>query len=147
MSLVRLIYASRFSARLSADQLRSILRQSRENNPKNCITGVLCYGPGLFLQCLEGPRLAVNVLYGKIVNDSRNKEVTLLEYAEIDERAFEKWSMAYARADDLTESLILKFSPLRSFDPFAMSSKQALGFVRELLTEREKFLMETATGR
>lgn len=139
MNLVRLIYVSRFAKEVTFNDLQAIIDVSRTNNPKLNVTGVLCYGPGLFLQCLEGPRHAVNDLYHRIVNDARNQNVTLLDYAEIDERVFEEWAMAYVRADDLTEGLILKYSAGRQFDPYAMTSRQALGFVKGLLEEKRAF--------
>jgi len=59
------------------------------------ITGVLCVcqGGNVFLQALEGGRDAVNALYGRIVQDPRHRDVTLLDYAEIDERRFAGWRM------------------------------------------------------
>jgi hypothetical protein len=137
MNLVRLIYASRFSGRVDLEDLQTILRSARRNNPRKGLTGILCYAPGLFLQCLEGPRAAVNEMYQRIVNDSRNKDVTLLVYGDIDERLFEKWDMAYVRADDLTAALLMKYGAGASFDPFAMTGAQALGFVRRLLEDKE----------
>jgi hypothetical protein len=138
MNLVRLIYASRFTANTDIEQIESIIEISRKKNPRQCITGVLCYGPGMFLQCLEGPRDAVNGLYGKIVNDSRNTDVTLLQYSEINERTFSKWTMAYARADEITKNLLLKFNAYDVFDPYSMNASQALGFIRGLLEEKDR---------
>lgn len=139
MSLIRLIYCSRFSEKIDARQLRDILSVSRVNNPARQITGVLCYGPGVFLQCLEGPREAVNALYGKIVGDPRNKEVTLLEYDDIAERVFGEWSMAYVRAEDLSGGAAGFFGQPDRFDPYAFSAGAALLFVRSLLGEKERF--------
>jgi len=121
-------------------QLEDIVSVSRENNPRMCVSGVLCYAPGLFLQCLEGPRKAVNEIYRTIMGDPRNKDGILLKYAEIDERVFEEWSMAYVRADQLTESIMLKYGSCRVFDPFSMTGRQALGFVRSLLSEKQKLI-------
>lgn len=139
MSLVRLIYASRFSEDLDARQLQAILDVSRANNPAREITGILCYGPGMFLQCLEGPRAAVNELYGKIIRDPRNKEVTLLEYDDIAERVFGEWSMAYVRAEDLSGGPVAFFGPADRFNPYALSAGAALLFVRSLLGEKARF--------
>jgi hypothetical protein len=51
--LVRLLYASRVvDAR--PESIESILSQSRQFNPASGITGILCYGGGIFLQALEG---------------------------------------------------------------------------------------------
>ena len=144
MNLVRLVYVSRFSGRTDVEALQAILRTSRRNNPKNGLTGVLCYAPGLFLQCLEGPRMAVNEMYHRIMNDPRNKAVTLLVYTDIDERIFEKWDMAYVRTDDLTTSVIMKYSSGVAFDPYAMNGAQALGFLRCLLHKKDQFQQGTA---
>ncbi len=139
MSLVRLIYCSRFSKEMDAQQLQAILDVSRANNPARQITGILCYGPGVFLQCLEGPRDAVNDLYGKIIRDPRNKDVTLLEYDDIAERVFGEWSMAYVRAEDLSGGPAGFFGAPERFDPYSLSAGAALLFVRSLLGEKARF--------
>ncbi len=139
MNLVRLIYCSRFAPDLGSAALQAIVSESRKNNPAHGITGVLCYGPGVFLQCLEGPREAVNRLYVKIAQDLRNRDVTLLEYDDIAERVFGQWSMAYVRAEDLSEGPAGFFGDRQRFDPFTFSAGSALLFVRSLLGEKEKF--------
>jgi hypothetical protein len=42
------------------------MQQSRQHNPANGITGVLCHTDQVFMQVLEGGREAVNSLYGHI---------------------------------------------------------------------------------
>ena len=64
----------------------------------------------------------------------------MLEYCDIHERKFEKWSMAHARIDELTESIILKYSASKVFAPFSMTAKQALGFIEDMAKEREEHL-------
>ncbi len=144
MNLVRLVYASRFSSKTNVEALQAIVKASRRNNPKKGLTGVLCYAPGLFLQCLEGPRAAVNEMYHRIMNDPRNKAVTLLAYADIDERLFEEWDMAYLRANDLTATVIMKYNAGTAFDPYSMNGAQALGFLRCLLHKKDQFQQGTA---
>ena len=90
--LVRLLYASR-AVDPSDAAIDSILLQSRQFNPTSGITGILCYGGGIFLQAIEGGRNAVNELYGHIVRDSRHTDVVLLHYEEISERRFGGWTM------------------------------------------------------
>src|SRR5690606_19121596 len=51
--LVRLLYVSR-AADNSAKAIEGILEESRQHNTANGITGVLCYGAGIFLQAIEG---------------------------------------------------------------------------------------------
>jgi GTP cyclohydrolase I len=47
--LVRLLYCSR-AVDTSPEAIESILSQSRQHNPTSGITGILCYGGGIFLQ-------------------------------------------------------------------------------------------------
>jgi hypothetical protein len=61
--------------------------------PRSGITGILCYGGGIFLQAIEGGRMAVSDLYGHIQKDPRHKDVVLLHYEEITERRFGGWTM------------------------------------------------------
>ena len=51
--LVRLLYASR-ALDTSPAAIEAILAQSRQYNPTCGITGILCYGGGIFLQAIEG---------------------------------------------------------------------------------------------
>jgi hypothetical protein len=144
MSMVRLIYVSHFNGSANPNDIQDILAISRKNNEKRGLTGALCYDPDYFLQCLEGPRDHVNALYKQILCDERHQEVTLLEYCDIHERRFEKWSMAYARIDELTESIILKYSASKVFAPFSMTAKQALGFIEDMAKERAEHLAHEA---
>ena len=91
--LVRLLYASRLADTESTTATESILAQSRTHNPASGITGILCYGGGIFLQALEGGRMQVSELYGHIQKDVRHKDVVLLHYEEIMERRFGGWTM------------------------------------------------------
>ena len=68
--LVRLLYVSR-AVDTSPEAIEAILTQSRQHNPASGITGVLCYGGGIFLQAIEGGRSAVSDLYGHIQRDPR----------------------------------------------------------------------------
>jgi hypothetical protein len=90
--LVRLLYCSR-AVDTGAEAIESILAQSRQHNPVSGITGILCYGGGIFLQCIEGGRMQVSDLFGSIQKDPRHKDVALLHYEEIFERRFGGWSM------------------------------------------------------
>lgn len=144
MQLVRLIYVSRFASGLNRKDLENILRVSRALNRRKGISGVLCYAPGLFLQCLEGPREAVNDLYVRIVGDRRHRQPTLLAYEDIHVRMFECWSMAYVRTEDLSPEVLLKFGAGRGFDPFAMTARQALGFLARIGLDRRRFLDQAA---
>jgi hypothetical protein len=130
--LVRLIYASRRSANLNADDLVAIQHRSQVNNPKLGITGLLCGSPTVFLQALEGGRDPINSLYKRIVVDSRHSEVTLLAYQEIDQRRFAGWAMGLVDTERLNPAVLLKYSPCATLDPFAMTGLASLALIDDL---------------
>jgi hypothetical protein len=134
--LVRLLYASRAVDGIDEDFLRSILEESRANNLEHGITGILCTHPagGVFIQALEGGREAVNRLYGNIVRDRRHSDVTLLEYAEIEERRFAGWSMGNVDLKKVNRSSILRHSEKVELDPFSMTGRGALALLEELVS-------------
>lgn len=132
MQLIRAIYASHKSESLTVEDVESILSDSRSNNTRAEITGVLCFSHEYFLQCLEGDRAAVNELYNRITRDQRHLEPFMIDYAEIDERAFSQWAMGFVPDTQISRELILRFSGSGRFDPTQMSAASALGFLRAL---------------
>jgi hypothetical protein len=139
-NLVRLMYASRITKECGPKELEDILNVSRRNNKTLGVTGALCYSARGFLQCLEGSRTAVNELYRRIVQDTRNEDVTLITYAHIEERAFGQWSMAYVRADEVDQAILRRHGIAGTFDPYALNADQALGLLRDTARERAAFL-------
>lgn len=131
--LVRLLYASRLADTESTTATESILAQSRTHNPASGITGILCYGGGIFLQALEGGRSQVSELYGHIQKDTRHKEVVLLHYEEIMERRFGGWTMGQVNVAKLNTSILLKYSEKPEFNPYAVSGVVSLALLEELM--------------
>jgi Sensors of blue-light using FAD len=131
--LVRLLYASRATNPIAPDALAAILRQSKANNPRHGITGVLCCSDDMFLQVLEGGRAAVNRLYNRIVADPRHTDVELLSYQQIGERHFAGWSMGQVNVARLNPALLLKYSATARLDPYAMAGSTALALLEELV--------------
>lgn len=130
--LVRLLYASR-AVDTSAEAIEAILLQSRQHNPSCGITGILCYGGGVFLQAIEGGRMAVSELYGHIQKDPRHKDVVLLDFEEISERRFGGWTMGQVNLLKLNHSILLKYSEKAELDPYAASGKVSLALLEELM--------------
>jgi hypothetical protein len=131
--LVRLIYASRVGDTFAETDLAAVLRQSRQNNPSNGITGLLCHTDGVFVQVLEGGRDAVNALYNRVVADARHRDVTLLSYEEIGERRFSGWSMGQVNLHRLNPALVLKYGRSTRLDPYAMSGRAVAALFDELI--------------
>ncbi|MBY0412145.1 MAG: BLUF domain-containing protein [Burkholderiaceae bacterium] len=130
--LVRLLYASR-AVDTSPAAIEAILSQSRQHNPATGITGVLCYGGGVFLQAIEGGRSAVNELYGHIQGDRRHSNVELLSYDEISERRFGGWTMGQVNISKINHSILLKYSETPELNPYLVSGKVSFALLEELM--------------
>lgn len=131
--LVRLLYVSRALDPSATQVTESILESARQHNISNGITGILCYGGGIYLQAIEGGRMQVNELYGHIVRDPRHKDVALLHYAEITERRFGGWTMGQVNLSKLNTSIVLKYSEKPELDPYSVSGAVSLALLEELM--------------
>ena len=131
--LVRLLYVSRAQSPEVANTTQSILDSARKYNIANGITGILCFGGGLYLQAVEGGRTQVNELYGHIVRDPRHRDVVLLDYQEISERRFGGWTMGQVNLAKLNTSIVLKYSEKRELDPYSVSGTVSLALLEELM--------------
>lgn len=121
---IRLTYASKatFASDLRGgieSEVARILLQSRRNNPKDDIGGVLHFGNGYFFQCLEGPRDKVSQVYQKLSDDSRHTNVQVLSTVSIDKRLFSDWSMKYLPLEE-NLSKLLKERGQNQFNPYEM---------------------------
>ena len=130
--LVRLLYASR-AVDTSPAAIESILGPSRAHNTVCGITGILCYGQGIFLQAIEGGRAAISELYGHIQRDPRHKDVVLLHFEEITERRFGGWTMGQVNLSRLNSSTLLKYSEKPELNPYAVSGKVSMALLEELM--------------
>ena len=131
--LVRLMYASRAVDSVNQNELVTILRQSKANNPGVGVTGVLCFAAGIFLQVLEGGRTQVSALYNKIARDPRHHDVVLLSFEEVDERSFAGWSMGRANLSRLNPALVMKYSETATLDPYSVSGKVSMAMFNEMV--------------
>ena len=130
--LVRLLYASR-AVDTSPEAINAILTQSRLHNPESGITGILCYGGGIFLQAIEGGRMSISALYGHIQKDVRHADVVLLHYEEISERRFGGWTMGQVYTSRINASILLKYAEKPELDPYSVSGKVSLALLEELM--------------
>ena len=133
--LVRLMYASRTTAPLDPEAMHALLRQCKENNPTQGVTGLLCHcsSNGIFMQALEGGRSAVNRLYNRIATDPRHTDVLLLSYEEITERRFAGWSMGQVNMSRLNPGLVLKYCETGKLDPYNMTGHALMALFNELV--------------
>ncbi len=136
MTLYRLVYASQAIPNLGYADLADILTRSERNNASASITGMLCYGNGMFLQLLEGNRPSLSTTYHRIAQDPRHHSPELIYCAEVTHRHFTDWGM---KVVDLNTNLsgpvqrvLTKHSPSFAFSPQLMSDHQCLNLLLEL---------------
>ncbi|WP_237058669.1 BLUF domain-containing protein [Microbulbifer sediminum] len=133
--LIRLIYASRAEFE-PADPIQGvepnvgrILMQSRRNNKRGGIGGVLYFGDRHFFQVLEGERDAVNETYRRISGDPRHRQLTILSVKKAGQRLFEDWSMKYVPAEQSVREFLAARDYLR-FVPLQFSESEAEDLAR-----------------
>jgi len=131
--LVHLIYASRVSQSLGPNDVKDILRSSQRNNAALGVTGALCLSNGIFLQVLEGDRMAVNQLYHRILKDPRHHDPAVLDLAEIHMRRFVGWSMGLIATTEDNQKLFLKYASSAAFDPYTLSAASLRAFLDEVV--------------
>ena len=131
--LIQLTYASRTSRILGPGGVKDILAASHRNNARDGSTGALCLDNGIFLQQLEGDRAAVNVLYHRLLKDTRHQDTAVLDFGEIPHRRFTSWSMGLLTSLDTNRQLFLKYSASADFDPYGMSTLTIRSFFDEVL--------------
>lgn len=123
--LLCLVYISRATAPMGDAELLTLLRQSRANNEREGITGLLLHRGGRFMQALEGPHAAIHTLYRRIGMDGRHSHVTTVVKFTTEGRAFGGWSMGFAHVDRIPEGDRAGFSPFleQEFDPALWQDK------------------------
>ncbi|MEL7290656.1 MAG: BLUF domain-containing protein [Pseudomonadota bacterium] len=132
MFLTRLVYASTIEKGFDLSTVENIVYSAREHNQALDVTGMLCFDRNFFLQCLEGSRTNVNLVYQRILNDKRHSEIIMLDYREISAREFSQWSMGYSPSSSLTAPLYLRYSGAKEFNPYAMSGESAYQLLLQL---------------
>ena len=138
--LVRCLYASRANTPIGP-VVDAIVEQSRRNNLRLGITGMLCVSDDLFIQVLEGGRDEVCELFNTIVRDARHNHVRILVFEEISERRFANWTMGHVNVAKVNPALLLKYSDRATLNPFACSGRATMALLDELVATA------TMTGR
>ena len=121
--LIRIIYISRStfqptrSNAVIEPNVGRILTQSRINNQRKGLVGVLYFGDGCFFQCLEGEQSAIDKLYARLQLDERHKDIKLISREPISALSYGEWAMKFVPIErDMTR--LLKEGGFKSFDPY-----------------------------
>lgn len=99
----QLVYVSRASSEMHTDALDEILSAARANNSEKDVTGMLLFHDESFIQVLEGAQREVESLFDRIKLDPRHSDENVVPRGEVEERAFDGWSMGYKRATSLDD--------------------------------------------
>ena len=136
MGLYRMIYISRAVPGLGYSDLWDIMAKSEVNNSHVGLTGLLCFGNGIFLQILEGSRQAISHTYHRILQDPRHHSAELIAFDPVLQREFIQWSMKLVQIDEDSPEkmrrLYLKYSGEIHFAPETMTPAQCLQFMIEI---------------
>jgi len=142
--LCQLVYISRITSTglSSPSTLNDISETAVERNQIDNITGILCYGNGYFLQCVEGSEQALTNLKNRLLVDDRHKELKILDFSEITKRRFAGWSLRSITLERwMTKEPELK--KLMPFKPYEWDSKEWQKFLDVLQGYYEE---QTITG-
>ena len=132
--LIRLLYASRAVDTGAPEAIDSILAQARAHNPEHGITGILCYGSGIFLQAhrRRARRRSTSSTTASCATRA-TPIVVLLHYEEISERRFGGWTMGQVNLSKINPSLLLKYSEKPVLDPYAVSGRASMALLQEFI--------------
>ena len=97
--LIRLVYVSHEVRPLTTADLDALLEESRRNNARLEVTGMLLYHDGDFMQVLEGEEEAVREIYRRIVADPRHSGILVLDDTPVPDREFAGWWMGFRRVE------------------------------------------------
>ncbi|WP_151840895.1 BLUF domain-containing protein [Acinetobacter soli] len=134
MQSVRLLYVSRKTNQYPEvkNDLMQILNTAVDFNYRNEITGVLYYGYGYFIQCIEGPKEKIDYLfYDKILKDPRHKNCELLFYIECEDKLFKQWSMKFAPINKDLQKFFIDHN-FSNFNPYLLCNKTIPHFINLL---------------
>jgi hypothetical protein len=92
-------YVSAATRPMHREDLIDLLREARELNDRDGVTGLLLYQDGYFLQVLEGAETNVRNTFERISHDDRHHDVQILFEDETDARHYPDWSMGFQALD------------------------------------------------
>lgn len=94
-----IVYVSSAVDEISHEKIDHLLTKARERNLEHNLSGLLLFIRGNFMQYLEGPSDALDLVYKIIKADTKHKNLIELMHRPIQSRDFSSWSMAYCTKD------------------------------------------------
>jgi hypothetical protein len=114
-TLASAVYVSSAQRELSPSELTELLKETRENNKRRGITGMLLYRGGNFLQVIEGTESAIDALFVSLRRDKRHNGIIVIKRRQIEERQFGEWQMAFRDISSVDLNEMEGYSPFMEF--------------------------------
>jgi hypothetical protein len=99
MPLSLLLYVSRLAPGTPPGVATDISRESKLNNGRDQITGVLTFDGLNFAQWVEGPPDALANLFTRLQADARHTDLDVIHWDGIDARRYPTWKLGFLRLD------------------------------------------------
>ena len=107
-------YASSAKHSFSDSELEALLARARETNATHDVTGLLIYAKGAFIQVIEGPEAAIDMVCKRIGNDTRH-QILMRSERQIQMRQFSDWTMGFVRLKPQATKALKAYSEI--FEP------------------------------
>lgn len=148
-NLKRLIYVSAQSPSTVADldfTVGAIIRSSIRCNRETGLTGMLLTYQGHFIQVLEGAEMAVGHACGRILNDPRHCEATVISAERVVARGFSDWNMC-ARSLSASDAAILEVLDAREvLDLRKLTPRSALRLLTKVAEIQRRTALSAMVG-
>ncbi|MBU5616688.1 BLUF domain-containing protein [Psychrobacter sp. TAE2020] len=138
-ALIQLVYTSNLTVkgRFNTSVFNEVEGHARTYNKQQGITGILCYGNGQFLQCIEGRKAEILRLQQRIFSDKRHKNTKVLLVKAIDKRNFSDWRMRLLFLErwlwsPATKQQATQLSPFLPFSPRSWTPEQTQHFLQTM---------------
>jgi Sensors of blue-light using FAD len=139
--LYRLVYFSRncikgTTAEVAAE-IDAILQSARRNNATRGVTGALIFNAGIFAQVLEGTLHDIEQIFERIQCDERHGDVQVLAFAQVQDRGFPSWSMAFIGRSREHQCLFGHIGEATGYEARRMEGERIFEVMRALAVEEE----------
>ncbi len=127
--LHRLLYTSiagRQAAQDMAGLVCDILKVAVPRNAEVGVTGALLACNDWFLQALEGERMAVGQVYGRVLNDPRHEGLRVIQAGPIESREFGAWSMCGQALSPTDDAILRTLKTRGDLNPARFTAPAAL---------------------
>lgn len=111
-----LVYVSSAIKPFTQPQLLQLLAQSRADNERRNVTGMLLYKNGNFMQVLEGEESDVRGVHKKISTDMRHRGLLVLLQRHQQARDFAAWSMGFRDLSSVASLSLPGYSEFMNLD-------------------------------